>query len=64
MGPGHTIVMVLCDSGASYPPWLFHVEWVASKGLEMPQQNYIFGSFRLSLNCRKACCLAIPWIVP
>lgn len=37
MGPGHTIVTVLCDSGARYQSRLFNAEWLASKGLEMPQ---------------------------
>jgi cysteine synthase A len=33
MGPGHTIVTVLCDSGARYQSRLFNPEWLASKGL-------------------------------
>ena len=33
MGPGHTIVTVLCDSGARYQSRLFNDEWLASKGL-------------------------------
>ena len=37
MGPGHTIVTVLCDSGARYQSRLFNAEWLASKGLEIPQ---------------------------
>ncbi len=37
MGPGHTIVTVLCDSGARYQSRLFNADWLASKGLEMPQ---------------------------
>jgi len=37
MGPGHTIVTVLCDSGVRYQSRLFNAEWLASKGLEMPQ---------------------------
>ncbi len=36
MGPGHTIVTVLCDGGARYQSRLFNREWLASKGLEMP----------------------------
>ena len=36
MGPGHTIVTVLCDGGARYQSRLFDREWLASKGLEMP----------------------------
>ncbi|NJN75178.1 MAG: cysteine synthase A [Synechococcaceae cyanobacterium RL_1_2] len=33
MGPGHTIVTVLCDSGARYQSKIFNREWLASKGL-------------------------------
>jgi cysteine synthase A len=33
MGPGHTIVTVLCDSGARYQSKIFNQEWLASKGL-------------------------------
>jgi cysteine synthase A len=33
MGPGHTIVTVLCDGGARYQSRLFNPEWLASKGL-------------------------------
>ncbi|MBO1352248.1 MAG: cysteine synthase A [Hormoscilla sp. GUM202] len=33
MGPGHTIVTVLCDSGARYQSRLYSREWLASKGL-------------------------------
>ena len=33
MGPGHTIVTVLCDSGARYQSKLFNPEWLAAKGL-------------------------------
>jgi cysteine synthase A len=33
MGPGHTIVTVLCDGGARYQSRLFNSEWLASKGL-------------------------------
>jgi len=36
MGPGHTIVTVLCDSGARYQSRLFNADWLASKGLKMP----------------------------
>lgn len=34
MGPGHTIVTVLCDSGARYQSRLFNPAWLASKGLD------------------------------
>lgn len=33
MGPGHTIVTILCDGGARYQSRLFNQEWLTSKGL-------------------------------
>jgi cysteine synthase A len=33
LGPGHTIVTILCDSGTRYQSRLFNREWLASKGL-------------------------------
>ncbi|MEM1238388.1 MAG: cysteine synthase A [Cyanobacteria bacterium P01_H01_bin.26] len=33
MGPGHTIVTVLCDSGSRYQSKLFNREWLEAKGL-------------------------------
>lgn len=33
LGPGHTIVTVLCDGGARYQSRLYNQEWLASKGL-------------------------------
>ncbi|MDJ1170965.1 cysteine synthase A [Roseofilum sp. BLCC_M154] len=33
MGPGHTIVTVLCDGGARYQSKLYNREWLASKNL-------------------------------
>lgn len=33
MGPGHTIVTVLCDGGARYQSRLFNRAWLAEKGL-------------------------------
>lgn len=38
MGPGHTIVTILCDSGARYQSRLFNPDWLASKGLS-PKTN-------------------------
>jgi len=35
LGPGHTIVTILCDSGAKYQSRLFNREFLASKGLEI-----------------------------
>jgi cysteine synthase A len=36
MGPGHTIVTVLCDGGSRYQSKLFNREWLATKGLLPP----------------------------
>ena len=33
MGPGHTIVTVLCDGGANYRSRLFNRDWLREKGL-------------------------------
>ena len=33
LGPGHTVVTVLCDGGAKYQSRLFNPEWLAQKGL-------------------------------
>jgi cysteine synthase A len=33
LGPGHTIVTVLCDGGANYQARLFNREWLQEKGL-------------------------------
>ncbi len=33
LGPGHTIVTVLCDNGAKYQSRLFNRNWLAEKGL-------------------------------
>ncbi len=33
MGPGHTIVTVLCDGGARYQSRLFNPSWLAERGL-------------------------------
>ena len=33
MGPGHTIVTVLCDGGARYQSRLFNQTWLEEKGL-------------------------------
>ncbi|MEB3355604.1 MAG: cysteine synthase A [Synechococcales bacterium] len=35
MGPGHTIVTVLCDSGARYQSRIFNPEWLTAKGFDM-----------------------------
>ena len=36
LGPGHTIVTILCDSGARYQSRLFNRDWLESKGLRPP----------------------------
>jgi cysteine synthase A len=36
LGPGKTIVTVLCDSGARYQSKLFNPEFMRSKGLPIP----------------------------
>jgi len=36
LGPGHTIVTVLCDSALRYKARLFNAEFLASKGLPVP----------------------------
>jgi cysteine synthase A len=33
LGPGHTVVTVLCDGGANYQSRLFNREWLKTKGL-------------------------------
>lgn len=33
LGPGHTVVTMLCDSGAKYQSRLFNPEWLAERGL-------------------------------
>ena len=37
LGPGHTIVTILCDSGTRYQSRLFNQEWLAAKGLSPDQ---------------------------
>jgi cysteine synthase len=37
LGPGHTIVTVLCDSGTRYASRLFNPEFLRSKGLPTPR---------------------------
>lgn len=33
MGPGHTIVTILCDGGARYQSRLFNAAWLEEKNL-------------------------------
>lgn len=37
MGPGHTIVTVLCDGGQRYASKLFNPEFLRSKSLPVPE---------------------------
>jgi cysteine synthase A len=37
MGPGHTIVTVLCDGGQRYASRLFNPEFLRSKNLPVPK---------------------------
>ena len=37
LGPGHTIVTILCDGAMRYRARLFNREFLASKGLELPE---------------------------
>ena len=37
LGPGHTIVTILCDGGARYQSRLYNPDWLASKGLMIPE---------------------------
>ncbi len=36
LGPGHTIVTVLCDSGLKYRERLFNRSFLAERGLDLP----------------------------
>jgi cysteine synthase A len=36
LGPGHTIVTILADSGSRYQSKLFNPEFLRSKGLPVP----------------------------
>lgn len=38
LGPGHTIVTLLCDGGGRYQSRLFNRSWLASKGLTAPSR--------------------------
>ncbi len=37
LGPGHTIVTILCDPATRYMERLFNAEFLASKGLALPE---------------------------
>ena len=43
LGPGHTIVTVLCDSGDRYRSRLYDAAWLATKGLRQPQPSQPVG---------------------
>ncbi len=46
LGPGRTIVTLLCDSGARYQSRLFNREWLAEKGLNQPRRPFFQGVTR------------------
>jgi len=33
LGPGHTVVTILCDGGSKYLSRFYNPEWLAAKGL-------------------------------
>ena len=37
MGPGHTIVTILCDYGTRYQTKLFNPDFLRAKGLPVPE---------------------------
>ena len=39
LGPGHTIVTVLCDSGDRYRSRLYDADWLGQKGLHQPERQ-------------------------
>jgi cysteine synthase A len=39
LGPGHTIVTVLCDSGDRYRSRLYDRDWLAGRGLRQPDRT-------------------------
>ena len=38
LGPGHTVVTVLCDSGDRYRSRLYDQDWLAGRGLRQPER--------------------------
>jgi cysteine synthase A len=38
LGPGHTIVTILCDSGHKYLSRFYNLEWLAARGLDQYAQ--------------------------
>ena len=39
LGPGHTVVTILCDSGSRYQSRLFNPDWLREKGLQTPENQ-------------------------
>jgi cysteine synthase A len=39
LGPGHTVVTVLCDSGDRYRSRLYQADWLSTKGLNQPRRD-------------------------
>ncbi len=44
LGPGHTIVTVLCDSGDRYRSRLYATDWLHSRGLHQPRRPQELGA--------------------
>jgi cysteine synthase A len=44
LGPGHTIVTVLCDSGDRYRSRLYDSDWLHSRGLHQPRRPQELGA--------------------
>lgn len=40
MGPGHTIVTILCDTGARYQSRIFSKDWLVSKGFDLKEIGF------------------------
>jgi cysteine synthase A len=43
LGPGHTIVTVLCDGGDRYRSRLYDADWLAGRGLRQPERSPLDG---------------------
>ena len=39
LGPGHTVVTVLCDHGSRYMSRFWNEEFISSRGLQWPDQG-------------------------
>lgn len=41
LGPGHTVVTLLCDSGLRYQSRLFNPQWLAARQLKAPDKHHL-----------------------